>query len=212
MALPAIAVLVVSGSVQGWRQIHGWDALLHTEYARFVVIKVLVLVGIVIIASAARDALKERLADRQEMSDVRRGVAVELVLAIAVIGVTASLVVTAPAREAVAAARRPTARTLRATADGSRVRYGVIVQPALPGDNTVVVSPALTGDGFLPATLEGRVRAEGSSKVAALTFTPLSDGRWIAVAPLGRAGRWRIELEGSSGGSADPAAVTVTVG
>jgi copper transport protein len=208
VALPAIAVVVLSGSIQGWRQIHGWGALWHTDYARLLVVKVLVVAGIVIVASAARDALRARGA----FDDLRHGVGIETVLAVVVLGLTTSLVVTVPGREEEATRSRPVAKTLRVSASGPRIRYGVVVQPALPGENTVVVSPQLTGGGFLPAALAGVVRGSAGGKATAITFTPLADGRWIAVAPLARAGPWRIELTGSTGSSTDAAATQVTIG
>jgi copper transport protein len=208
VALPAIGVVVVSGTIQGWRQVHGWNALWHTEYARLLVVKVLVVVAIVIVASASRDALRAR----GTFDDLRHGVGIELALAVVVLGVTASLVVTIPAREEEAARQRPVAKTLRLAAAGERVRYGVVVQPALPGDNTVVVSPSLSGDGFLPAVLEGVVDDASGGAEATIAFTPLPDGRWIGVAPLPRAGAWRIRLTGSTGPQADSATTQVTIG
>ena len=60
IALPAIAVVVLSGVLQGWRQIGTWSAFWHTSFGRLLLIKVLVVVAIVIVASAGRDALRDR--------------------------------------------------------------------------------------------------------------------------------------------------------
>ena len=60
LALPAVALLVISGTLQGWRQIGTWSGLWHTSYGRLLIIKVLVVLAIVALASAARDALRER--------------------------------------------------------------------------------------------------------------------------------------------------------
>lgn len=60
LALPAIAVVVLSGVLQGWRQVDTWSALWHTSYGRLLLIKVLVVVAIVIVASAGRDSLRDR--------------------------------------------------------------------------------------------------------------------------------------------------------
>lgn len=60
LALPAVAVIVISGTLQGWRQIGTWSGLWHTSYGRLLIIKVLVVLAIVVIASAGRDALRER--------------------------------------------------------------------------------------------------------------------------------------------------------
>jgi copper transport protein len=65
IALPAIGVVVLSGVLQGWRQIGTWSALWHTSYARLLIIKVLVVLAIVVIASAGRDALRDWLRTRE---------------------------------------------------------------------------------------------------------------------------------------------------
>jgi copper transport protein len=70
LALPAIAVVVLSGTLQGWRQIGTWSALWHTSYARLLIIKVLVVLAIVVLASASRDALRGRLARRPSEVDL----------------------------------------------------------------------------------------------------------------------------------------------
>jgi putative copper export protein len=46
-------VVVVSGAIQGWRQIDTWWALWHTSYARLLVVKVLLVLAIVIVASGS---------------------------------------------------------------------------------------------------------------------------------------------------------------
>jgi copper transport protein len=64
IALPAIGVAIIAGAVQGWRQVGTWSALWHTSYGRLLVLKVLVVVALVVIASATRDTLRDRrLAD-----------------------------------------------------------------------------------------------------------------------------------------------------
>jgi copper transport protein len=69
IALPAIAVVVLSGVVQGWREIDTWSALWHTSYGRLLLVKVLVVVAIVIVASAGRDALRDRRLARSDDED-----------------------------------------------------------------------------------------------------------------------------------------------
>ena len=61
VALPAIAVVVLSGVTQSWRQLGSWDALWHTTYGRLLIVKFGVVVGIVVIASAARDIVRDQL-------------------------------------------------------------------------------------------------------------------------------------------------------
>ena len=70
IALWAIGLLVLAGALQGWRQVGTWSALWHTSYGRLLVVKVLVVVAIVIVASASRDTLRDRrLATAHEGTD-----------------------------------------------------------------------------------------------------------------------------------------------
>ena len=209
IALPAIAVVVLSGVAQGWRQIGTWWALWHTSYARLLVIKVTIVLAIVIVASAARDLLRERIVpalraaahpgrstqEDDTMAELRNGVWVEVGLAAVVLAVTASLVVTAPGREAEAAARRPVARTLHLDTAGTRVGYAIVVQPALAGENTIVVTPRLLHqDGFLPLSITAQLLQVGEAGAIPVTFTPLDDGRWVTTAMLPRPGTWQLDL------------------
>jgi copper transport protein len=212
IALPAIGLVVLSGVVQGWRQVGSWSALLHTTYGRLLIVKVLVVVAIIVVASAAREAVRDRAAPAlrgvfagarpvgqsedltTRLSELRQGVWVEGLLAVVVVLVTATLVVTPPAREAAAAASRPAASTLRTDASGQRVNYDVAVQPALPGENTIVVTPHITSVGFLPASLGANVHALNDTTGTNVTFTPLTDGRFVATAQLGSAGEWTLDI------------------
>lgn len=229
LALPAIAVVVLSGVVQGWRQIETWNALWHTSYSRLLVLKVLVVLAIVIVASAARGAIESYrsaqslsaaviddpelapMFDDEGVTEVRTSVAIEAVLAIVVLAVTSALVVTVPGREAEAAARRPTPRTERYAARGTRMSYGVTVQPALAGDNTIVVAPKIIQKGsFLPATLNGIVRGPGIAKQL-VVFAPLRDGRFVGATKLPAPGTWTLELHSTTTPQRDTAAVAVNV-
>jgi copper transport protein len=229
LALPAVAVIVLSGLGQGWRQIGSWSALWHTSYARLLVLKVLVVLAVVVVASAARDALRDRsaptlqravagegpasaLVDDAALTELRNGIWIEGGLALVVLALTSALVVTAPGREAEVAAKRPVPHTFSFRASGQRVGYDVIVQPALAGENTIVVTPRLLGaTGFLPAVLTGDVHAVGTSSGIPVPFTPLADGRWIATADLARPGDWVLDLAGTTDPTTDSAALQVTI-
>src|SRR5262249_23031562 len=84
LALPAIAVLILSGVVQGFRQISSWEGLWHTSYARLLLAKVLVVLAIMVIASGARNAVRSRMThpdgDAAMLRELRHGVAVEAAL------------------------------------------------------------------------------------------------------------------------------------
>jgi copper transport protein len=108
VAFSAVVVVVGTGVVQSIRQVGSWHALLHTAYGRTLVIKVCLVVALIVIG-----ALSRRLVHRRDVADpaasdgqsfprrrLRRTVLVELVIAVAVVGVTGALVSDVPARQA----------------------------------------------------------------------------------------------------------------
>jgi copper transport protein len=201
IALPAVGVIVVSGVVQGWRQVGTLSALWNTTYGHLLVVKVLGVLAILIVASAARDAVRDRTVSGgvATVTELRTGVWLEAGLAVAVLVVTATLVVTPPGREAEAAANRPTAHTVQVDATGQRLAYSVAVQPALPGENTIVVTPRRTTQtGFLPASIDAAVRPSGQQSSTTLTFTPLADGRFVTTAQLPSGGDWSLDIADTS--------------
>jgi copper transport protein len=211
LALPAVLIVALSGVVQAWRQTGSWNALWHTGYSRLLVLKVLVVLAIVFAASAARASLRDR-ADDRALTEIRASVLIEAVLAVLVLAVTSTLVVSRPAREAVAAGRVPTPRTLYLAADGTTVGYQVVVQPALVGENTFVITPRLLhATGYLPVALNGTLHGSGPDGTAAITFLPLTDGRWIATASLAKAGRWSVDLNGDTAPAMDRATLAFSV-
>jgi copper transport protein len=262
LALPAIGVVVLSGVLQGWRQIGTWSALWHTSYGRLLVIKVLVVVAIVIVASTGRDTLRDRrlargfdedspaagdagegftsayarptgpdgtvaqtvrtsaVVDELEMPpdpdallarDLRGGILVEVGLAALVLAITSVLVVTPPSREVQAAAKTPQAQTVHLVTNGKTIGYAVAIQPTLVGQNTIVVNPHLTAAGLLPTGLTGEVLAADGSTRTRLTFTPLANGNWVAVASLPSKGTWTVRLDGATPTTSEQTAFQVTV-
>ncbi len=230
LALPAIGLLVLSGVIQGWRQVGSWGALIHTTYGHLLTIKVLLVIAVVIVASAGRTlvakhlipALRSTARPVQEALDdeahaareLRDGIWAEVVLALAVLGVTSALVFSAPAREAELASQVPSARTVRVHGSASGLRYSIVVQPGLAGVNTIVVTPSLLDHSgrFLPTSLSGRMVGPGAKTSRPFHFTPLSDGRWVVSVQLANSGTWHLTLMESDGTSTSTATLNVPVG
>jgi copper transport protein len=100
--------------VQGWRQLETWSAIWDTDYGRILFAKVLVVASIVIVASATRDILRQRIeprlragvrtdeldgvdgVDPEDVAQLRSAILVEVALAAVVLALTAALVVSAP--------------------------------------------------------------------------------------------------------------------
>jgi copper transport protein len=81
----ALVAIAVAGSVLAWRIVGGWGPLVEETYGRLLLVKVAVVAVVVAVAAWNR----YRLAPRAAMYAVRRAVAVETVLLVAVLGITA---------------------------------------------------------------------------------------------------------------------------
>jgi copper transport protein len=123
LAMAAVAVLVVSGSVQAWRGVGSVRATLDTTYGRLVLAKVAGLVVLLVLGNMARRWVRHRADDQASavgalpaggvgasvgamlagppdggIRAVRRSVLAEVVIGAAVLAATAMLVVTPPGR------------------------------------------------------------------------------------------------------------------
>ncbi|GAA0611337.1 hypothetical protein GCM10009547_11730 [Sporichthya brevicatena] len=114
VAMNAVGVLAVAGSIQAWRELRSVEALYDTEYGRWVLAKAAGLVLLLLAAEYGRRrvramaaaapaplvsaSLGAALAERPDadVRTLRRSVALELGLAGAVLAATSALVVTTP--------------------------------------------------------------------------------------------------------------------
>ncbi len=124
VAFAAVVAIVASGTVQGWRQVGGYDALLETTYGRLLVLKVALFGAMLVAAAVSRSWVRRRVearsaalalsagpgaaaaspdAGRARLSLLRQSVGAEVGLAVAVLAVTALLVNAVPGERAEAA-------------------------------------------------------------------------------------------------------------
>jgi copper transport protein len=131
---------------------------------------------------------------------------VEVLLAIVVVAVTAGLVNTEPAREAFAA----TPRTFTATVPAGKVVFQVAAQPAVPGQNVIVIA-VQTPDGK-PARVTSVAATLGlPGRVAPipLTLAPTKDNkRYVASAAIPFAGTWTLVMRATRSQFDEAAATT----
>ena len=135
----AVLVLIATGTLQALRQVGEPAALTGTTYGRVLLVKLGAFAGMVLLAAGSRRlvrALSMRTAtessehDRQAGPTVvrlRRSIILEVVFAVAVLGMTALLVNAIPARDALALPYSTDARA------GPEVIVDVSVEPAKAG-------------------------------------------------------------------------------
>jgi copper transport protein len=118
VAFTAMVVIVVTGMVQGWRQVGSLQALGHTAYGRLLVVKVAAFLLLIAVAGQSRALVRRKLTarvligapdrggpgaalpgltdDARSLWLLRRLVLAEVVIAIVVLAVTALLGITTP--------------------------------------------------------------------------------------------------------------------
>jgi copper transport protein len=190
MALGCFAVLGASGLYLSWRQVGGLGALPSTDFGKLLIAKAAIVLAIVGLAALSRRALR-RGGDHLGRL-LRRSVAGEAFLGVAVLGVTATLVNTAPARVSYV---DPVDVTVSGPA-GARVQ--VKLSPAKQGRNvmdvylvrrngSLLVVPELTARLLAPDAGTGPLKVE---------LAAAEPGHYVAdrlSVPF--AGRWTLRLQ-----------------
>ena len=135
VALTSVAVLAATGTYSAWRGVGTWSALFTTTYGVLVVVKASLLLLIVAVANFARRAVQQRWASGTER--IRRGVLVEMTLAIGVL-VAASILVAEPrGKEALAITHQKPQTGYASLGAGQAV--SVTVEPGVHGVVTATV-------------------------------------------------------------------------
>ncbi len=96
VALVAVAVVGLSGAANAWRYVGSFDALVHSDYGRMLIAKVAVLSAVALTGLYNWRAVVPRVGSVAGGSRLRASAAVELVVALIVLAVTAGLVVLPP--------------------------------------------------------------------------------------------------------------------
>ena len=152
IALVAVVVVIVSGTLQAIRQVGSFDALTGTTYGRLLLVKIGVVVVLIALGAVSRSLLRrrtERLAPGEvpRRAALVRSVLAELVVALCVLGVTAALVNAPPAREQL---NQPYAQSFTTLG----VQVNVILSPGVAGVDNVLHIYVLSSTGLAKAVPE----------------------------------------------------------
>lgn len=187
MAVPAVAVLLLSGLTLAVVQVGSMAMLSDSAYGRWLQMKATLVSVLLALAAWNKLVATPALEAGGPPHVLRRSIAIEAALGLAVLAVTAVLGLTPPPR----AAPRPTDKALWTQADG--IGALIEVAPARVGVNRI----AVTIDRAKPPLevwLELRQPAAG---VASLRRKmTLDEGRWVQTGPeIAAPGRWTIRIE-----------------
>ena len=187
IAFVSVAILIVTGEYQAWRQLKPLPSLWSTEYGTRLLIKLALVVVTLAIALVAHRAL---LRTEPDIRRVRRAVRVEAVVAAAVVVVATLLVSTPPA-----ATSYGPATTLSASIGPDRL--DVHVSTTRHGPEQIVVTPTSADGARLALSSLTATLSSTEHDIAGLSVRMVraADGTWHstgAVVPL--AGRWTLTL------------------
>jgi copper transport protein len=216
VAFGAVVVIVVSGAIQGWRQVGSYDALFDTAYGRLLVFKVLLVATMLVAASFSRTWVRNRAmagaramalspgpgavaasADRgpASLSVLRRSVAAEVALAVGVLTVTAMLVNAVPG--AVAGEDTGLDGPFATQVHGETLMVQVAVDPVTVGQSDVKLT--VTDHGLNPIEPE-EVQAslslpERDLGPITLTLENIGPGEYVASdVEIPYPGNWELEM------------------
>ena len=106
LALGSVAVIVVSGIVQSVRQLGSFDALTSTSYGTLLIWKVVAVIVLIGVATLSRRLVHGRLIGARRPGEIvtdvprlRRAIAVEVVIALAIVTLTSLLMASNPSAE-----------------------------------------------------------------------------------------------------------------
>jgi copper transport protein len=188
----AISVVLLAGVIAALVEVGTPNALVNTTYGRWLLLK-LGLVGLLLLtASFAR-----RLVPKLETGKLRRLVIVELAIAAVVLGVTAILTQTTPARTAEAISQAPAQLPyFTTTLESPLYQLQVEVDPAKVGSNLVHLY-AYAPDGKPLPVVEWKVTmalpAAGVEPIAVPTLK-LTDNHVTGSVTLPSAGDWQFQF------------------
>lgn len=211
-ATGAVVALGVAGLTQAVVLVGSWNALLHTRYGALLLAKA-ALFGVILLAAAGARRAARGPDPGAVRTRLRRVVGVELAGAAVVLGLTAALVQTVPAR----AAQQEVGPGFEVTVGTAVASIRLQVAPARVGRNTVQVT-ALRPDGgaiavqtwFASASLTNRALAP-----VTVSLRAVSGDQAAGSVDLPLAGSWRFRMAlrvvDPDGGEADSTSVTAVV-
>lgn len=212
MAVVSVGVLLVAGTVHSYLQVRAWRGLWDTDYGLLLLAKVALIMPLLALGAFNNRFVVPRLragiAEPRERRRFVRAASTELAIAVAIVGVTAFLIDTNPARHALEAEAEAGTMThggmggpSTGELDFGEFRATVVVDPARAGRNRIELE--LMDDPAAPKL--DAVTFEASLTKPALgplefEAEPAGAGRWHAdEAEFPIPGAWKLRAEARVG-------------
>ncbi|MFC4021470.1 copper resistance CopC/CopD family protein [Micromonospora sp. GCM10011542] len=207
----AVSALLLAGTVQALIEVATPDALFNTTYGRLLLAKMGLFVLVIAVAAYSRQLVRRRTAAARPVP-VRRAVWVELAVTAVVLGLSATLVQTTPARTAVTGPAGAEVNFFSTTLSSPLYSMQVEIDPAQNGNNTVHLY-AYTKDNRPQPVVEWRATAALPSagiEPIEVPLLPLTDNHATGEINLPAAGDWQVKITARTT-DIDQATVTATV-
>ena len=194
-----LALLVVSGSLQGWRIIGAWSGLWGTTYGRLLLVKVAVVTVVAGVAAWNRYRLVPRTHSAVGHSElqraagvVRRAVRVEVLLVVAVLGVTGFLTNQPPRDEG----SSPSSAASRVeSAPVGEFQALITLAPGTRGPNTLMLQIQDRAGEPLDLFATPEVSVQGASvDLGSLDLSPVGAGTYSARVVFPSSGTWEATV------------------
>lgn len=195
VAFVSVVLLAGSGTYSAWRGIGSLDAILQTTYGLLVVAKIVLFLGIVAVANVSRQLVRTRAvapdpaAPTAGAGRLRRAVAVEAVIGLVVLVLSAVLVNEPRGREALDASYRKAVSSSADLGGGHSVTVGV--DPGVHG--TVNVTITLNGTTATSVTAAATQNAKEIGPVP-VKLTREGGDTYDGSVALPVAGKWEFDL------------------
>ncbi|TYB38212.1 copper resistance protein CopC [Micromonospora sp. AP08] len=207
----AVAALLLAGTVQGLIEVATPKALVDTTYGRLLLAKIVLFALVIGVAAYSRSLVRRRTAARRPGS-MRKAVLAELAITAVVLGVSATLVQTTPARTASADVAGAPAGYFSTTLSSPIYSLQVELDPAETGSNSLHLY-AYTKDNRPQPVQEWKATAAlPSAGIEPITIPllPLTDNHATGEISLPAAGQWQLRFTVRTS-DIDQATVTATV-
>ncbi|MFV2102822.1 copper resistance CopC/CopD family protein [Micromonospora sp. LOL_024] len=206
----AVSALLLAGLVQALIEVATPAALVNTPYGRLVLAKIGLFVVVIAVAAYSRQLVRTRAAASRPVP-VRRAVWVELAITAIVLGVSATLVQTTPARS-VSTDVAADSGYFSTTVNSSLYSLQIEMSPAERGNNSVHFYAYTLDNQPLPVIEWRATVALPSAGIEAIQvpLLPLTDNHATGEISLPSAGDWELRVTARTT-EIDQATVTATV-
>jgi copper transport protein len=215
VAMSAVSLILVTGTIQAWRELAGVSALVDTGYGRWLLVKTGGLVALVALGNLGRRSVRAwarepvpalagaslgamRAQPRPVLRDrLRRSVAAELMIAAGVLVASTLLVVADPRQRPAASAPAVAIASSARVALPTGPMVNVTADPATAGAPTLTITTSSTDGSVLdPVEVDATAAmpAHGIEPIP-LPLTRTDAGHYrVEAAPMGFAGVWDVTV------------------